>query len=143
MHDDPAASGFRMRSEPTPYSVLMRLILGSSVFALALVLTACSSGVQSAAQKCGGEEAGITLQEDGAVLVYEQSSDQSGDAWKCVVKTLLPEQADQLIPMLNTEDIGVPGEFIGGYLVAWSFDPVEGLFLAFFPEDSESPYFRE
>ncbi len=101
-----------MRSGPTPYSVLMRLILGGSVLALALVLTACSPGVQSevqsAAQKCGGEETGITLQEDGAVLVYEQSSDQSGDAWKCVVKTLLPEQADQLIPMLNTGDIGVP-----------------------------------
>ena len=130
-----------MRSEPTPYSVLMRLILGGSVLALALVLTACSpgvqSGVQSAAQKCGGEEAGITLQEDGAVLVYEQSSDQSGDAWKCVVKTLLPEQADQLIPMLNTGDIGVPGEFIGGYLVAWSFDPEEGLNLIFWPEDFE------
>ena len=109
---------------PSPYSVLMRLILGSSVLALALVLTACSSGVQSAAQKCGGEEAGITLHEDGAVLAYDQSHDESGDAWKCVVKTLLPEQSDELIPMLNTGDIGVPGEFIGGYLVAWSFDAI-------------------
>ena len=115
------------------YSVDMRLIYGSSVMALALMLTACSSGgLQSADEACGGGDAGITVFDDGS-LQYDESADDTGDAWMCVLDTLVPDDADQFMITESLDDT-VSEATLNGNLVVWLLHPDKGIQLGFDPQ---------
>lgn len=100
---------------------------------LALVLTGCSPSLGDAASSCGGEDAGISVKNDG-VVEYDQDLDSSGDAWKCLLNQLVPDESAQYE---ITQGLGSPGTSgdtrSGGRPIVWGTSPDGAIRLFFNP----------
>ncbi|UYK41058.1 hypothetical protein [Microbacterium terricola] len=101
----------------------------------AVALTACSpTTTTSVAEKCGGADAGIVVQGDG--IAYTGTDDTTGDAYECLIKELIPEEADQdaILATLESGTGGPQTGTFGDIALVWNSTPEEGIWLAFDPK---------
>lgn len=103
-----------------------------TVGVLALALVGCSASPTSAAEKCGGEESGISLTADG-VLEYDQSGDSSGDAWQCVLDELVPDTKDQHTITQGLDGSPARDGKFNGFTVVYALNSERGIQLYFNP----------
>lgn len=105
------------------------------LIALPMLLAGCSStpSTASAAEKCGGNPAGITVSTDG-VLEYDQSADDTGEAWQCLLSELVTDKADQyVITQGLDESLGAQDGQFGELTAVWALNGSRGIQLSFWP----------
>jgi hypothetical protein len=114
-------------------SGMKKLMAAGALVATGLLLTACAPSIDSAAEKCGGEKAGIFVEDAG--LRYHQDNDSTGAAWTCLLQELVPDKADQYS---ITQDMH-PGEtgtaFLGGLNIAYGIEDDGAVMILFFESD--------
>ncbi|MCM3657769.1 hypothetical protein M3147_10950 [Agromyces mediolanus] len=71
---------------------------------------------------------------DDGLLEYDQSQDESGDAWKCLLNELVAESADQYtITQGLDESLGAQDGTFGGLTAVWALNPSRGIQMSFWP----------
>ncbi|MEA1264263.1 hypothetical protein MicroSTF_14565 [Microbacterium sp. STF-2] len=99
----------------------------------ALALVGCAPmSPASAAEKCGGGEAGINVDDEG-VLSYDQSRDATGDAWSCLLAELVPDKDDQYTITQGLDGAPARDMKVGGYTVVYALNSERGIQLFFNP----------
>lgn len=100
---------------------------------MALLLTGCAPSLDSVADKCGGGKAGIYVEESG--IRYHQDNDSTGAAWTCLLKELVPDQAQQYA---ITQDMH-PGETgtatVGDLNVVYGVEEDGAVMILFLPSN--------
>ena len=100
---------------------------------MALLLTGCAASPADTAEKCGGEDAGISVTSE-SVIEYDQDFDTTGDAWKCLLTELVPEKTDQYTITQGLGEPGTTGDIrVGGRPIVWGTSPQGAIRLYFNP----------
>ncbi|WP_100811806.1 hypothetical protein [Microbacterium sp. BR1] len=95
----------------------MKRVAGAGVLALiGVALVGCGVSVESVAETCGGETAGVTV--TGDVLEYDESRDSTGDAWMCLLDEFVPDDTDQYTVTQSLTGAANDARF-GEYTVVW------------------------
>lgn len=97
-----------------------------------LALAGCSASPSSAAEKCGGDDAGITIDSDG-VLAYDQSADSTDEAWTCLLNELVPNKDDQYTITQGLDGSPARDVKVNGYTVVYALNADRGIQLYFNP----------
>lgn len=97
-----------------------KLLAGAAIAVIAVAIVGCAQTREGAQEKCGGESAGISFEESGA-LVYKEDRDSTGEAWTCLLRELVPGEAEQYAITQGLR----PGE--GGEISAGGYDVVFGM----------------
>lgn len=105
----------------------------TAVVGIALVsiaLAGCSSGpaLESAAEECGGETAGITVADD--ILEYDEIDDGTGEAWMCLLEQFVPDDTDQYTITQSLTGAANDARF-GDYTVVWGVNSARGVQMSF------------